>query len=112
MLGGKVFWRQIRDPKGDFDFDRSGLSYTRKKLVLMAANKEGGAHLDKLTLPRSMKELRRGSKTVSRNITVGGNAVRIDTVWHNSVRQMAHEVLFMSNLPELARFKPEVRVRI
>lgn len=93
--------------------------YSRKDLVLAAANKDGGAHVDK-KLPPLYAQLAKGSASVDAQ-RVGNNGEAVFSIWlafgsgkglpgacieniqYFDIRQMATELLNSEDLVELSR---------
>ncbi len=77
---------------------------TRKSIVLTAANKDGGAHVDK-TLTREYKSLSSGGAAGSYSGTTGGKRFKgeIKDAHLVSIRQMGYELLNSPDIVSLAQ---------
>lgn len=80
-----------------------GIDHTRKDLVLAAANKDGGAHVD-LKLPASYRKLSTPG-ALGLQWKSNGNTVDFDDVHLNCLRSMAFEVLSSKGLRRLAELE-------
>jgi hypothetical protein len=84
---------------------------TRKQIVLNAANKEGGAHIE-ANAPKAVKDLRKG---LSQIISMQINGVEVGTPANYHfvlLRQFAHELLNCQRLLELGRASKKVPARV
>ena len=73
--------------------------FSRKRLVLTAANKDGGAHIDLNEMPDIYKRMKIGE--LGFVLVLGGKEIPITELWHACVRQIAYEIL---NSPDIAAF--------
>ncbi|MDO9268847.1 MAG: hypothetical protein Q7T96_07010 [Methylobacter sp.] len=75
---------------------------TRKEIILGAANKEGGAHVE-MAAPEIIQELRQGLSQV-KSLKINGIEVGTPENYHLIlIRQFAHELLNSESLTELTR---------
>lgn len=74
---------------------------TRKDIVLVAANKEGGAHVEAIA-PQKVQELRKGLPQI-KSVKINGVEVGSPDNYHFIlIRQFAHELLSSESLTSLA----------
>jgi hypothetical protein len=78
-----------------YDFANTGM-VSRKRLVLIAANKDGGAHVDS-TLPNEYERIKSGEPWTAHAGSTG-EKLNLDNGHLASLRQMGHEVI---NSPQI-----------
>jgi hypothetical protein len=74
---------------------------TRRDIILAAANKDGGAHVD-LKTPKSYEALPTGVWKISYDAATYDTPIPLDKVQNADIRQMAHELLSSKDLTDLA----------
>lgn len=78
----------------------NGVNYTRQKLVLWAANKDGGAHVDD-DIPADYERLK-ANAAIGSFQAPDGSLIGIEDAHHTFLRTMAFEVLHSPDLIALA----------
>lgn len=76
---------------------KQGHSFTRKDIVLSAANQDGGSHVDEFPFGRT-KELREG---LARVMSVKVNGIEVNDLDNHHfplIRQFTHEILLCDEL--------------
>ena len=74
----------------------SRIPLSRRELVLNAANKNGGAHVDIDNLDDIYKKMESGD--IDMHHVIGDTVIPITVFWHTTMRQIGYELL---NTPEL-----------